>query len=183
MGYVVSFIVISYIIGRKWMSSLPQGKNLGGKKMKNLTLEEKKDLKENRMQIYEEWSREQTFSSTLAGFSLSAVTFILAFDNINEVTGTVGFFAFAFVFEMLSFLSYKYMVANVHEYLGTLFQFAGLLALLNGLIVFIFYHVGLTSIITGAFIVGYIGFFYLTINQLKSYFNIMKTFGKNKSLS
>ena len=157
------------------MASLPQGNILIGKKMNDLTSEEKKELKEKSNQVYEEWGREQTFSSTLAGFSLSAVTFILAFDSLNEVTETIGFFALAFVFEMLSFLFYKYMTANAHEYYGTLLQFAGLLSLLNGLLVFISYHVGITPLIAGAFIIGFIGFFYLTIKQLVSYFNAMKS--------
>lgn len=78
---------------------------------------------------FNEWHREQTFSATLAGFSLTALVFVLGFEDVLNLQRMVEFFVIGFTLEMLSFLSYKYMIKRGYEYFGTIFQFSGLLAM------------------------------------------------------
>lgn len=120
---------------------------------------------------YEEWYKELTLSSTLAGFSITALVFVLAFQELATVQRMVEFFLIGFVLEMLSFVFYKYMVRVAYDYYATVFQFAGLLAILNGFFVFILQKMSLSPTIFIIMIIGYTLFFILGGKQLKTYFN------------
>lgn len=126
---------------------------------------------------YQEWTNEQNFSAVLAGFTLAALTFVLTIQQESASLQTIEFFSFAFIFEMLSFMSFKYRVLRAFDYYGTLLQFTGLLALLNGFFTFITAK-NFSAVILLAYGMGYLGFFCLSVVQLKAYIDTMKDWNK-----
>jgi hypothetical protein len=158
MGFIFYYIILSLIFGYKVLSSRP-GEGIDTSKLDD---------------VYEEWDKEQNLSSVLAGFAVTALTLVLSLQNLKQQIWLVQFFTLAFVFEMVSFVAYKYIDKRFYEYLGTLLQFAGLLSLLNGFTIFIIKEIGLTSILIVAFTIGYIGFFVLSSKQLNTYISSMR---------
>ena len=160
LGFIAFFIIIILIPrnGRKYLST-PIEKN-----WQNQQAREAAETKE----AYEEWSKEQNFSAVLAGFAVSSLAFILAIPELSAHERVVEFFSFAFVLEMISFICFKNTTARGYDYLGTLLQFAGLLAFLDGFFTFIFIKFELSTIVLLVYGIGYIGFFVLSIMQLNS---------------
>jgi hypothetical protein len=126
------------------------------------------------LEEFNEWHREQTFSATLAGFSLTALVFILGFEDVSNLQRMVEFFVIGFTLEMLSFLSYKYMIKRGYEYFGTVFQFSGLLAMYSGFFVFIISQSMFSGVMFVIFMGGYVVFFVLSAKQLGVYLNMFK---------
>jgi hypothetical protein len=158
IGFVLFYIILSLIYGDKLLSSRPT---------------EGIDPAYNE-EVYEEWIREQNFSAVLAGFAIASLTLVLSLDNLKQEIWLVQFASFAFILEMISFISFKYMDKRFYEFLGTLLQFAGLLALLNGFMIFIIKEIGLTYILIIAYFIGYLGFFILSSKQLNTYIYSMR---------
>ena len=130
---------------------------------------------------YEEWTKEQNFSATLAGFTISALVFILAIEKSPVLQSTIEFFSIAFILEILAFLCYRIQTYMGYEYFATLMQFGGSLALINGFLIFIIEKSISTNTIipwtvVSIFVIGYIGFFIFIILNLKNYMTAMWTY-------
>jgi hypothetical protein len=173
---IILFILLFSFIGIYLILSLIFGERLLSLKPSEIM----KDWKELQDYYFPEWNRELNFSGVLAGFALTALTLIIAL-NVSNVTNRihiVEFFLFAFIFEMLSFISFKYMVKTFYDFLGTLLQFSGLLALLNGFFLINITIIGLSHALLFAFFIGYLGFFILCSKQLNTYIYSMKNYNK-----
>jgi hypothetical protein len=163
--YLIVFIILSLIRGDIYLASSPIQK-------KHLTSDIEKD--ETIEKEYEENYREQNFSAILAGFAISVLAFIFSIDKIKLPQQTIEFFFIGLFLEVLSFLCFKYMVRRAYNYYGTLFQYSGLLSILNGFFIFIIHNYQMSTTIIITFIFGYIGFLLLTIKLLYPYIQEMK---------
>ncbi len=163
--FLMVFVVYGIVNRNRYLHTRPQQNSKDPTQPRN-----KEELKEE----FEEWYREQTFSATLAGFSLTALVFILTLVDLNNLQRMIEFFSIGFILEMLSFLSYKSMTRRGYEYFGTVFQYSGLLAMYSGFFVFFIHKMMFSEVMFVAFISGYVVFFVLSGKQLGSYLTMFK---------
>ena len=185
--FIMRFLIISIIYRKGYLTSSPdqdpnKPNTAGCNKGKGDNLTSSPDQDPNKPSInskpksqkdeYEEWYKEQNFSAVLAGFSLTALVFVLGFEQLHHLQRMVEFFFIGFILEMLSFLLYKYMVRRAYEYYGTVLQFAGLLSILSGFVVFIIQTMIVSPVIIVTILGAYIAFFILVLKQLGAYVNL-----------
>jgi hypothetical protein len=132
-------------------------------------------------QELEGWKREQDSAALLAGFSLTALVFILALEDIPASQITVEYFAIAFVMESIAYLSLRIMENRVYDYFGTWLQFAGLLSLINGFFIFTTQSIFDSYVITVVFVIGYCTFFFLSVMNMRVYISEMHEYRKRFS--
>jgi hypothetical protein len=157
-GYIACFLVIGASKGRAYFRSSP--------------IDNKPENIEREVAAFE---RSETISQTLAGFSLAALTFIISLssDLVNFET-LITLFSLSLVFEVAASLFYRHADLRLYKYLGFVFQYAGLLAIIEGFFSFLVDALPNSYSIWLVYISALVLFFWLTTRELRFYLSTWK---------
>ena len=158
-SYIASFLIAGAIRGRAYLKSSPTDTNIS----------------ENLAKEIADYQRSETISHTLAGFALTALTFIISLTpNLVNFEILIVFFSLSLIFEITSSLFYRRGEPRLYKYLGFVFQYAGLLAVINGFFSFLTEKLPNAESIWIVYISALILFFWLTVAELKLYLSNWK---------
>jgi len=97
-------------------------------------------------------------SNVLTGFALVAIIFIITFfkDDTYSIARELllAFFSLAFVFEIISSLFYRMINRGIHGFLGSLFQYGGVLSMIMGFGTFMFQIMNWSFYLNSIYLVG-----------------------------
>ena len=177
--FIIFFLIVGIIDGLDYLRSRP-GTSPESKTQLTaaaiVTLSTTAEIEANKKKEHEEWKKEQDKSALFAGFSLTALAFILNIETSYMLYRTIELFAAAFILQLISFLLFRLKVNRGIEYYGTVTQFAGFLALLNGFFVFTLEKTHFSGIIILLFSISYIVFFIIIGLNMKTYETDMYNF-------
>ena len=157
--YIASFLITGAVRGRTYFKSSPTDTN----------------IPENIAKEIAGYERSETISHTLAGFALTALTFIISLNlDLVNLEILIIFFSLSLIFEIASGLLYRRADLRLYKYLGFVFQYAGLLAVINGFFSFLTDRLPNSYSIWIVYISALVLFFWLTGAELKLYLNNWK---------
>jgi hypothetical protein len=122
--------------------------------------------------LREEHARSETTSLTLAGFTLTALVFILQLQSTADsifVQNLTTFFSIGMILEISSALLYRHIYRQRFPYLGFVTQYGGLLALFNGFFAYLTSKFIDSQLIWISYSIGLVLFFILTGQELRLY--------------
>jgi len=110
----------------------------------------------------------ETTSLTMAGFSLTALTFIIAifYQNLPSVEMLIVFFSIGFIAEVVSAFSYHDTTKGLSAYSGFVFQYAGMLAILSGFFTYLLSNMSYSGYLWLIYCVGIFAFIFLTAREI-----------------
>ena len=115
-----------------------------------------------------EYDRQEGMSQNLAGFALTALTFLVGFfsSRLAEAETLLSYFTLGLMLELFSAFLTHYRVRHAWKYIGFVLQYTGLLALILGFGVFFEVELPTSTILVPLFWIFVVGFMAITFPEL-----------------
>jgi len=129
------------------------------------------------------YNKAETISWTMAGFALTALTFIITIfsSSLANIELLIVFFSLAFIAEIVSAFLYHDLTKGVSAYTGVVFQYAGMLAILSGFFTYLLSNLSWSGYLWLVYSVGLISFIALTARELSFFVTYWKALANEHS--
>jgi len=126
--------------------------------------------------VVDAYNKAETISWTMAGFALTALTFIITIfsSNLADIELLIVFFSLAFIAEVISAFLYHDITKGISAYAGFVFQYSGMLAILSGFFTYLVSKLPWSGYIYIIYTVGLISFLVLTARELTFFVSYWK---------
>ncbi len=170
--YVGFFIFIGIILARPYLKDNPIVYGVNQKKqiddlLKTSDIDYADEIWKASKDAEKSSQRQEEISFILCGFAIISLVFLIStIDDLASVEIVLGLFSFAFIFEIVSAFLYHHLSSNYYSFVGMVFQYGGLLAILSGFHSVLYAEMSWSLLLGGIYIFGFIFFVILSVKEI-----------------